>query len=117
VGPYLSLHQCGLPREMAMKLFQAFLIRHLIRKHFASNIATAKRLIQERKKEPIVWETLKEVMEGHPILLNRAPTLHKLGVLAFQPILVEERAIYLQALSSPPYSPHLLPGIQLSKSI
>nr|YP_010223787.1 RNA polymerase beta' subunit [Bolboschoenus planiculmis]UCL27944.1 RNA polymerase beta' subunit [Bolboschoenus planiculmis]ULQ64179.1 RNA polymerase beta' subunit [Bolboschoenus planiculmis] len=98
VGPSLSLYQCGLPREMAIELFQAFLIRHLIRKHFASNIATAKRLIQEREKEPIVWETLKEVMEGHPILLNRAPTLHRLGILAFQPILVEERAIYLHPL-------------------
>lgn len=98
VGPSLSLYQCGLPREMAIELFQAFLIRHLIRKHFASNIATAKRLILEREKEPIVWEILKEVMEGHPVLLNRAPTLHRLGILAFQPILVEERAICLHPL-------------------
>lgn len=98
VGPSLSLYQCGLPREMAIELFQAFLIRHLIRKHFASNIATAKRLIQEREKEPIVWEILKEVMEGHPVLLNRAPTLHRLGILAFQPILVEERVICLHPL-------------------
>ena len=98
VGPSLSLHQCGLPREIEIELFQAFLIRDLIRKHFASNTATAKRQIKEREKEPIVWEILQEVMQGHPVLLNRAPTLHRLGILAFQPILVEGRAIYLHPL-------------------
>ena len=98
VGPSLSLHQCGLPREIAIELFQTFLIRDLIRQHFASNTATAKRQIREREKEPIVWEILQEVMQGHPVLLNRAPTLHRLGILAFQPILVEGRAIYLHPL-------------------
>nr|YP_009144313.1 RNA polymerase beta [Carex siderosticta]AKJ25289.1 RNA polymerase beta [Carex siderosticta] len=98
VGPSLSLHQCGLPREIAIELFQAFLIRDLIRKHFASNTATAKRQIKEREKELIVWEILQEVVQGHPVLLNRAPTLHRLGILAFQPILVEGRAIYLHPL-------------------
>nr|YP_009109856.1 RNA polymerase beta [Trifolium glanduliferum]YP_009109931.1 RNA polymerase beta [Trifolium strictum]AIJ27896.1 RNA polymerase beta [Trifolium glanduliferum]AIJ28398.1 RNA polymerase beta [Trifolium strictum] len=96
VGPSLSLHQCGLPREMAIELFQTFLIRGLIRKHFASNIGVAKSKIRE--KEPIVWEILQEVMRGHPVLLNRAPTLHRLGIQAFQPILVEGRAICLHPL-------------------
>nr|YP_009765157.1 RNA polymerase beta' subunit [Brownea grandiceps]QIS95434.1 RNA polymerase beta' subunit [Brownea grandiceps] len=96
VGPLLSLHRCGLPREIAIELFQTFVIRGLIRKHFASNIGVAKSQIRE--KEPIVWEILQEVMQGHPVLLNRAPTLHRLGIQAFQPILVEGRAICLHPL-------------------
>nr|QJQ77962.1 RNA polymerase beta' subunit [Glycyrrhiza uralensis] len=96
VGPSLSLHRCGLPREIAIELFQTFLIRGLIRKHFASNIGVAKSKIRE--KEPIVWEILQEVMQGHPVLLNRAPTLHRLGIQAFQPVLVEGRAICLHPL-------------------
>nr|YP_010854657.1 RNA polymerase beta' subunit [Ceroxylon ventricosum]YP_010856711.1 RNA polymerase beta' subunit [Ravenea rivularis]WGM65326.1 RNA polymerase beta' subunit [Ceroxylon ventricosum]WGM68832.1 RNA polymerase beta' subunit [Ravenea rivularis] len=96
VGPSLSLHQCGLPREIAIELFQTFLIRGLIRQHVASNIGIAKSQIRE--KEPIVWEILQEVMRGHPVLLNRAPTLHRLGIQAFQPILVGGRAICLHPL-------------------
>nr|WRO36911.1 RNA polymerase beta' subunit [Ajuga reptans] len=96
VGPSLSLHQCGLPREIAIELFQTFVIRGLIRQHLASNIGVAKSKIRE--KELIVWEILQEVMQGHPVLLNRAPTLHKLGIQAFQPILVEGRAICLHPL-------------------
>nr|YP_009917494.1 RNA polymerase beta' subunit [Vigna mungo]QLM00813.1 RNA polymerase beta' subunit [Vigna mungo] len=96
VGPSLSLHRCGLPGEIAIELFQTFIIRGLIRKHFASNIGIAKSKI--RQKEPIVWEILQEVMQGHPVLLNRAPTLHRLGIQAFQPILVEGRAICLHPL-------------------
>nr|YP_010159136.1 RNA polymerase beta' subunit [Centrosema pubescens]QRG31415.1 RNA polymerase beta' subunit [Centrosema pubescens] len=96
VGPSLSLHRCGLPREIAIELFQTFLIRGLIRKNFASNIGIAKSKIRE--KEPIVWEILQEVMQGHPVLLNRAPTLHRLGIQAFQPILVDGRAICLHPL-------------------
>nr|YP_009441071.1 RNA polymerase beta' subunit [Adenophora divaricata]ARO35048.1 RNA polymerase beta' subunit [Adenophora divaricata] len=96
VGPSLSLHRCGLPREIAIELFQTFVIRGLISEHLASSIGVAKRKIQE--KEPIVWEILREVMQGHPVLLNRAPTLHRLGIQAFQPILVEGRAIYLHPL-------------------
>nr|YP_009765415.1 RNA polymerase beta' subunit [Brachystegia spiciformis]YP_010232990.1 RNA polymerase beta' subunit [Brachystegia allenii]YP_010233019.1 RNA polymerase beta' subunit [Brachystegia bakeriana]QIS95692.1 RNA polymerase beta' subunit [Brachystegia spiciformis]QSX28033.1 RNA polymerase beta' subunit [Brachystegia allenii]QSX28140.1 RNA polymerase beta' subunit [Brachystegia bakeriana] len=96
VGPSLSLHRCGLPREIAIELFQTFVIRGLIRKHFASNIGVAKSKIRE--KEPIVWEILQEVMQGHPVLLNRAPTLHRLGIQAFQPILVEGHAICLHPL-------------------
>nr|WNM85415.1 RNA polymerase beta' subunit [Coffea canephora]WNM85585.1 RNA polymerase beta' subunit [Coffea canephora] len=96
VGPSLSLHRCGLPREIAIELFQTFVIRGLIRQHLASNIGVAKNKIRE--KEPIVWEILQEVMQGHPILLNRAPTLHRLGIQAFQPVLVEGRAICLHPL-------------------
>ncbi|XLU25250.1 hypothetical protein S245_061316, partial [Arachis hypogaea] len=96
VGPSLSLHRCGLPREIAIELFQTFVIRGLIRKHFASNMRIAKSKIRE--KEPIVWEILQEIMQGHPVLLNRAPTLHRLGIQAFQPILVEGRAICLHPL-------------------
>ncbi|KAF8376852.1 hypothetical protein HHK36_031436 (chloroplast) [Tetracentron sinense] len=96
VGPSLSLHRCGLPREIAIELFQTFVIRGLIRQHVASNIGVAKSKIRE--KEPIVWEILQEVMRGHPVLLNRAPTLHRLGIQAFQPILVEGRAICLHPL-------------------
>nr|YP_010905400.1 RNA polymerase beta' subunit [Tillandsia andrieuxii]YP_010905576.1 RNA polymerase beta' subunit [Tillandsia arroyoensis]YP_010906192.1 RNA polymerase beta' subunit [Tillandsia calothyrsus]YP_010908040.1 RNA polymerase beta' subunit [Tillandsia erubescens]YP_010910327.1 RNA polymerase beta' subunit [Tillandsia joel-mandimboensis]YP_010911647.1 RNA polymerase beta' subunit [Tillandsia macdougallii]YP_010913407.1 RNA polymerase beta' subunit [Tillandsia prodigiosa]YP_010913935.1 RNA polymera len=96
VGPSLSLHQCGLPGEIAIELFQTFVIRGLIRQHGVSNIGIAKSKIRE--KEPIVWEILQEVMQGHPVLLNRAPTLHRLGIQAFQPILVEGRAICLHPL-------------------
>nr|YP_009869943.1 RNA polymerase beta' subunit [Mesua ferrea]QJX65470.1 RNA polymerase beta' subunit [Mesua ferrea]QKJ81883.1 RNA polymerase beta' subunit [Mesua ferrea] len=96
VGPSLSLHRCGLPREIAIELFQTFVIRGLIRQHLASNIGVAKSKIRE--KEPIVWEILQGVMQGHPVLLNRAPTLHRLGIQAFQPILVEGRAICLHPL-------------------
>ncbi|GMN33178.1 hypothetical protein TIFTF001_041846, partial [Ficus carica] len=96
VGPSLSLHRCGLPREIAIELFQTFVIRSLIRQHFASNIGVAKSQIRE--KEPVVWEILQEVMQGHPVLLNRAPTLHRLGIQAFQPILVEGHAICLHPL-------------------
>nr|YP_010018876.1 RNA polymerase beta' subunit [Primula sonchifolia]QOJ48491.1 RNA polymerase beta' subunit [Primula sonchifolia] len=96
VGPSLSLHRCGLPREIAIELFQTFVIRGLIRQHLASNIGVAKSQIRE--KEPVVWQILQEVMQGHPVLLNRAPTLHRLGIQAFQPILVEGRAICLHPL-------------------
>nr|YP_009581519.1 RNA polymerase beta [Oxygraphis glacialis]QBK49584.1 RNA polymerase beta [Oxygraphis glacialis] len=96
VGPSLSLHRCGLPREIAIELFHTFVIRGLISQHIASNIGVAKSKIRE--KAPIVWEILQEVMQGHPVLLNRAPTLHRLGIQAFQPILVEGRAICLHPL-------------------
>nr|YP_009893837.1 RNA polymerase beta' subunit [Cleomella lutea]QKK40209.1 RNA polymerase beta' subunit [Cleomella lutea] len=96
VGPSLSLHRCGLPREIAIELFQTFVIRGLLRQHLASNIGVAKSQIREKK--PIVWEILQEVMQGHPVLLNRAPTLHRLGIQSFQPILVEGRTICLHPL-------------------
>nr|YP_010702150.1 RNA polymerase beta' subunit [Asplenium castaneoviride]YP_010702238.1 RNA polymerase beta' subunit [Asplenium ruprechtii]WCL38418.1 RNA polymerase beta' subunit [Asplenium castaneoviride]WCL38506.1 RNA polymerase beta' subunit [Asplenium castaneoviride]WCL38594.1 RNA polymerase beta' subunit [Asplenium ruprechtii] len=96
VGPSLSLHQCGLPREMSIEPFQVFVIRNLIGLNLASNLRAAKNLI--RKEDPVIWEVLREVMRGHPILLNRAPTLHRLGIQAFQPILIEGRAIRLHPL-------------------
>ena len=96
VGPSLSLHQCGLPREMSIELFQIFVIRNLIGCHLACNLRSARSMI--RKGDPIIWEVLREVMKGHPILLNRAPTLHRLGMQAFQPILIEGRAIRLHPL-------------------
>ncbi|CAN4097758.1 unnamed protein product [Withania somnifera] len=96
VGPSLLLHRCGLPREIAIELFRTFVIRGLIRQHLASNIGVSKSQIRE--KETIVWEILQEVMRGHPVFLNRAPTLHRLGIQAFQPILVEGRVICLHPL-------------------
>nr|YP_010334379.1 RNA polymerase beta' subunit [Bignonia magnifica]UNH90325.1 RNA polymerase beta' subunit [Bignonia magnifica] len=96
VGPSLALYQCGLPHEIAIELFQTFVIRDLIRQHLASNIGVAKSKI--RKKEPIVWEILRKIMRRHSVLLNRAPTLHKLGIQAFLPVLVEGRVICLHPL-------------------
>nr|BBF91140.1 RNA polymerase beta subunit-1 [Phyllocladus aspleniifolius] len=96
VGPLLSLYQCGLPLEIAIELFQAFLIRSLIERHIAPNLRAAKSLIRDRA--PVIWDVLKEVLRGYPILLNRAPTLHRLGIQAFQPILIEGRAIRLHPL-------------------
>ncbi|KOM39154.1 hypothetical protein LR48_Vigan03g253600 [Vigna angularis] len=93
---FSDIHRCGLPGEKAIELFQTFLICGLIRKHFASNIGIANSKI--RQKEPFVWEILQEVVQGHPVLLNRAPTLHRLGIQTFQPILVEGRAICLHPL-------------------
>nr|YP_010307990.1 RNA polymerase beta' subunit [Microlepia speluncae]ULU27971.1 RNA polymerase beta' subunit [Microlepia speluncae] len=96
VGPSLSLHQCGLPQEMSIEPFQAFVIRNLIGCHLACNLRAAKSMI--RRRDPVIWEVLREVMQGHPVLLNRAPTLHRLGIQAFQPILIEGRAIRLHPL-------------------
>nr|YP_009548830.1 RNA polymerase beta' subunit [Ceratopteris cornuta]AYW15805.1 RNA polymerase beta' subunit [Pteris vittata]QBF44581.1 RNA polymerase beta' subunit [Pteris vittata] len=96
VGPSLSLYQCGLPREMSIEPFQAFVIRNLIGRHLACNLRAAKCMIRE--KDPVIWDVLREVMRGHPVLLNRAPTLHRLGIQAFQPILIEGRAIRLHPL-------------------
>nr|BBN66889.1 RNA polymerase beta subunit-1 [Sequoiadendron giganteum] len=96
VGPLLSLYQCGLPREIAIELFQTFLIRGLVEQQIAPNLRAAKFLIQDRG--PIIWNVLKQIMQKHPILLNRAPTLHRLGIQAFIPILIEERAIRLHPL-------------------
>nr|QCI08218.1 RNA polymerase b'-subunit [Pterothamnion crispum] len=102
VGPTLKLHQCGLPREMALELFQPFVIHRLIVQGLVNNIKAAKKLIQ--KNESIVWNVLEEVIYGHPVLLNRAPTLHRLGIQAFEPILVEGRAIKLHPLVCPAFN-------------
>ncbi|MBA0764162.1 hypothetical protein Gotri_013530, partial [Gossypium trilobum] len=96
VGPSLSLHHCGFPREIAIELFQTFVIRGLIRQHLTPSIRVAKSKIWE--KGPIVWEILHEAMRGHLVLLNRVPPLHRLGIQAFQPILVEGHAICLHPL-------------------
>jgi len=102
VGPELKLNQCGLPREMAIELFQPFVIHRLIYDGLVNNIKAAKNIIQNN--EALAWEILGQVMEGHPILLNRAPTLHRLGIQAFEPILVEGRAIKLHPLVCPAFN-------------
>jgi DNA-directed RNA polymerase subunit beta' len=96
VGPQLKLHECGLPREMALELFQPFLIRRLIRTKIVRTVLGAKKLISFQ--DPIIWQILQNIIENHPILLNRAPTLHRLGIQAFQPKLVLGRAILLHPL-------------------
>jgi DNA-directed RNA polymerase subunit beta' len=102
VGPKLKIHQCGLPREMAIELFQPFVIHRLIRQGLVNNIKAAKKLIQ--RNDPSVWDVLEEVIESHPVMLNRAPTLHRLGIQAFEPILVEGRAIQLHPLVCPAFN-------------
>lgn len=102
VGPKLRIHQCGLPREMAIELFQPFVIHRLIRQGLVNNIKAAKKLIQ--RGDSSVWDVLEEVIDGHPVLLNRAPTLHRLGIQAFEPILVEGRAIQLHPLVCPAFN-------------
>ena len=102
VGPELKLNQCGLPREMAIELFQPFVVHRLIYEGRVNNIKAAKNIIQ--KNEQLAWEILDNVMLGHPILLNRAPTLHRLGIQAFEPLLVEGRAIKLHPLVCPAFN-------------
>jgi DNA-directed RNA polymerase subunit beta' len=102
VGPKLKIHQCGLPREMAIELFQPFVIHRLIRQGLVNNIKAAKRLIQ--RNDPLIWDVLEEVIKGHPVMLNRAPTLHRLGIQAFEPLLVEGRAIQLHPLVCPAFN-------------
>lgn len=93
VGPELKMYQCGVPKEMALELFKPFIIKRLVEMNQSNNIKSAKRLIEREK--PIVWDVLDEVIKDHPVLLNRAPTLHRLGIQAFEPVLVEGRAIKL----------------------
>nr|QVY58290.1 RNA polymerase beta' subunit [Kappaphycus striatus] len=102
VGPSLKLHQCGLPREMALELFQPFVVHRLILQGLVNNIKAAKKIIQ--KNDSVVWNVLEEVIHGHPVLLNRAPTLHRLGIQAFEPVLVEGRAIKLHPLVCPAFN-------------
>jgi len=96
VGPQLSLNQCGLPKEMAIELFKPFVVNKLIERGYVQNIKSAKKKIE--RSEAIVWDILEEVIDGHPVMLNRAPTLHRLGIQAFEPVLVEGRAIQLHPL-------------------
>ncbi len=97
VGPSLELNQCGLPKEMAIELFKPFVVNKLIERGYVQNIKSAKKKIE--RSEPVVWDILEEVIEGHPVMLNRAPTLHRLGIQAFEPKLVEGRAIQLHPLA------------------
>ena len=96
VGPELKIYQCGLPKEMAVELFKPFVMKELVARGIAHNIKNAKRMVE--KLRPEVWDILEEVIQDHPVMLNRAPTLHRLGIQAFQPVLVEGRAIKLHPL-------------------
>ncbi len=96
VGPELELHQCGLPREMALELFKPFVMNRLVEQGHTTNIKTAKRMVD--RVRPEVWDALEEVIEDHPVLLNRAPTLHRLGIQAFEPVLIDGKAIQLHPL-------------------
>ncbi|WP_077623957.1 DNA-directed RNA polymerase subunit beta' [Sediminibacillus massiliensis] len=102
VGPHLKMYQCGLPKEMAVELFKPFIMKELVEKGLAHNIKSAKRKIE--RLHPEVWDVLEEVIKEHPVLLNRAPTLHRLGIQAFEPTLVEGRAIRLHPLVCTAYN-------------
>jgi len=97
IGPKLKLHQCGLPKKMALELYKPFVIGKLVEYNYASNVKAAKRVIE--RERPEVWEVLEEVIKDRPVLLNRAPTLHRLGIQAFEPVLVEGKAIHLHPLA------------------
>lgn len=102
VGPNLKFHQCGLPKEMALELFKPFVMKKLVKDGLAHNIKSAKRMVERVKPE--VWDVLEEVIREHPVLLNRAPTLHRLGIQAFEPVLVEGRAIQIHPLVCTAYN-------------
>ncbi len=102
VGPELKLHQCGLPKYMALELFKPFVYNRLIKKGYAGTIKNAKKIVE--KETPIVWDILEEVIKEHPVLLNRAPTLHRLGIQAFEPLLIDGKAIQLHPLVCPAYN-------------
>lgn len=102
VGPELKVYQCGLPKEMALELFKPFVMKRLVDKGLAQHIKSAKRMVE--RVRPEVWDVLEEVIKEHPVLLNRAPTLHRLGIQAFEPVLVEGRAIKLHPLVCPAYN-------------
>lgn len=97
VGPQLKLHQCGLPKQMALELFKPFVMKRLVEKRFAQNVKAAKRKVERQRPE--VWDVLDDVIREHPVLLNRAPTLHRLGIQAFEPQLIEGKAIQLHPLA------------------
>ncbi len=102
VGPKLKMHQCGLPKEMALELFKPFVMKELVERGLAHNIKSAKRMVERVKPE--VWDVVEEVIKQHPVLLNRAPTLHRLGIQAFEPVLVEGRAIQVHPLVCTAYN-------------
>lgn len=96
VGPELKLHQCGLPKDMAVELFKPFIIRKLIERGHNKTVKSARKVVD--RKDPVIWDILEKIISGHPILLNRAPTLHRLGIQAFQPVLIDGRAIQLHPM-------------------
>ena len=102
VGPELKMYQCGLPKEMALELFKPFVMKDLVEKEKANNIKSARKMVE--RAHPEVWDSLETVIKGHPVLLNRAPTLHRLGIQAFEPVLVEGRAIKLHPLVCTPFN-------------
>lgn len=102
VGPNLKLHQCGLPKEMALELFKPFVMKNLVNEGFAHNIKSAKRMVE--RVRPEVWDVLEKVIAEHPVMLNRAPTLHRLGIQAFEPVLVEGRALQIHPLVCTAYN-------------
>ncbi len=103
VGPYLRLHQCGLPKKMALELFKPFVFAKLQRRGLATTIKAAKKLVEREEAE--VWDILEEVIREHPVMLNRAPTLHRLGIQAFEPVLIEGRPSSCTRWSAPRSTP------------
>ena len=97
VGPELKMHECGIPKDMAAEIYKPFIIRKLIERGIVKTVKSAKKIVD--RKEPVVWDILEHIMKGHPVLLNRAPTLHRLGIQAFQPKMIEGRAIQLHPLA------------------
>ena len=102
VNPHLKLHQCGLPKEMALELFKPFVMKRLVERGFTTNVKTAKKMVDRMRSE--VWDALEEVIKDHPIMLNRAPTLHRLGIQAFEPMLVDGKAIQIHPLVCLPFN-------------
>ena len=102
VGPELKFNQCGLPKQMALELFEPFIVKRLKDLGYVYTIRSAKKFIQ--RQEPVVWDVLEEIIKGHPVLLNRAPTLHRLGIQAFEPVLIEGKAIRLHPLATPAFN-------------
>ncbi len=102
VGPELKFYQCGLPKKMALELFKPFIMKKLVKDGYVHNIKSAKRMVERVKPE--VWDIVEEVIQNHPVLLNRAPTLHRLGIQAFEPVLVEGKAIRLHPLVCTAYN-------------
>lgn len=102
VGPELNMHECGIPKDMAAEIYKPFVIRKLIERGIVKTVKSAKKIVD--RKDPVVWDILENVMKGHPVLLNRAPTLHRLGIQAFQPKLIEGKAIQLHPLACTPFN-------------
>ena len=96
IGPQLKIYQCGFPKQMALELFKPFVVRQLVDRGLAPNVKSAKRIIERGREE--IWGILEEIIKDHPVMLNRAPTLHRLGIQAFEPVLMEGKAIRLHPM-------------------